>query len=310
MLNYKKLRQRDRALKALCGMGLIAFNALLKTFHEIIEEEYEARRKNKNRRRKVGGGGKPVLSCSAEKLMFILLYWKTYPTQDLLGVLFGQSQSWACKWIYRLIPLLEKALHQKMELPLRPAVSTMEELRRKCPELDFVIDGTERPIRRPKDKEKQKENYSGKKKRHTKKNIAVGGRNREEKGKVKVIFLGNTYPGKKHDKRSASGDNIPFPEGSHIEQDTGFVGYKKEGSTMAMPKKKPKGGELTAEEKANNKEISRRRIVIEHMFAGIKTFQIVHDVFRNKKEGMDDKALYLACGLYNLKLDCCQKMAA
>jgi hypothetical protein len=42
-----------------------------------------------------------------------------------------------------------------------------------CPDLEFIIDGTECPIRRPKSKTKQENDYSGKKKRHTVKNDVV-----------------------------------------------------------------------------------------------------------------------------------------
>ena len=89
-------------------------------------------------------------------------------------------------------------LHQ--ELPVRHAkpASTVEELYKRCPELKYVLDGTERPIQRPKDKQKQKENYSGKKKRHTIKNTILT--NKKDK---KIVYLGPTTEGKKHDKKMA-----------------------------------------------------------------------------------------------------------
>jgi len=71
--------------------------------------------------------------------------------------------------------MLEKTLGRKMVLPKRK-ISTLDELIEIFPEVrDLIIDGTERPIQRPKDNEKQKENYSGKKKRHTKKNTIISG---------------------------------------------------------------------------------------------------------------------------------------
>ena len=69
-----------------------------------------------------------------------------------------------------------------------------------------------------------------------------------------------------------------------------------------QPKKKPKGGELTEEEKESNKLISRVRIVVEHIIAGIKRLHIVKDVFRNIKEGYDDLVMRLACGLHNFRV--------
>ena len=55
------------------------------------------------------------------------------------------------------------------------------------------VDGTERPIRRAKDDETQKGNYSGKKKRHTKKNLVVSDERK------RVLVLTPTAAGKAHD---------------------------------------------------------------------------------------------------------------
>ncbi len=41
-----------------------------------------------------------------------------------------------------------------------------------------MIDGTERPIQRPQDQQKQKDDYSGKKKRHTCKHLILTDRER------------------------------------------------------------------------------------------------------------------------------------
>ncbi len=40
-------------------------------------------------------------------------------TQDVLGELFGMSQPVANKWIHRLLPILNQALADLGELPLR-----------------------------------------------------------------------------------------------------------------------------------------------------------------------------------------------
>jgi len=50
-----------------------------------------------------------------------------------------------------------------------------------------------------------------------------------------------------------------------------------------MPKKKPRGKELTDEEKAKNKVISSIRVRIEHVIGGIKRMRITTDKFRNKR---------------------------
>lgn len=162
-----------------------------------------------------------------------------------------------------------------------------------------VIDGTERRRQRPQDAELQKTDYSGKKKCHTKKNILV-----TTPSERKVRYLSPTYEGKKHDNAIADQEQFTFPEGIVLAQDTGFQGYAPEGVIICQPKKKPRGGELTEDEKARNTLISRLRIVVEHVIAGIKRCHIVKDLFRNTKANFDDLVMELACGLHNFRVDC------
>jgi len=96
---------------------------------------------------------------------------------------------------HKLASILEKALGRAMVLPERK-ISTMKELLEAFPDVrDLLIDGTERPIQRPKDNEKQKENYSGKKKMHTRKNIIISDK------KKRIGYVSPTMNGKKHDYR-------------------------------------------------------------------------------------------------------------
>jgi hypothetical protein len=80
-------------------------------------------------------------------------------------------------------------------------------------------------------------------------------------------------------------------------------GYEPEGVTTYQPMKKPKGKELTAEQKQNNKELSKERIGVEHSIGSIKFFRIAHDTLRNFRTGFDDPAMETACGLHNWHLE-------
>ncbi len=113
----------------------------------------------------------------------------------------------------------------------------------------------------------------------------------------------DTVFGKKHDKRLADEAGYTVPEGSLLYQDTGFQGFSIEGVTIIQPKKKPKGGELTSEEKENNRLISSIRIRIEHAIGGVKRFRIVKDKIRNWKAGFRDAVMETCCGLHNLRLN-------
>jgi hypothetical protein len=82
-----------------------------------------------------------------DKLLFILVYFKTYPLQEVQATLFGMSQGQANEWIHRLSEVLQAALGEQLHLPAREAAS-LESLLAECESHSFVIDGTERPTQR------------------------------------------------------------------------------------------------------------------------------------------------------------------
>ena len=53
-----------------------------------------------------------------------------------------------------------------------------------------------------------------------------------------------------------------------------------------------------------NSIISKSRIVVENVIAGVKRCRILKDTFRNTKEGFSDLAIEVACGLHNLRIEC------
>jgi hypothetical protein len=286
------------------GMPLHEFELLLVRFRQAWLEAEAERASRPDRQRAPGAGRKPALGSVNEMLVFILVYVRQYPTQDLMGVLCGRSQSWVCEWVHRLLPLLQQAMGKEDLLPLRDATASLDSLLRRCPELEFILDGTERPVQRPQDEPKQRETYSGKKKRHTVKNIIVTRKTTKE-----VVFTGKTLPGSTHDKRAVDESRLKFPRGSLVFQDTGFQGHAPPGVEVIQPKKKPIGHELSEEEKTRNREISRERIGVEHSIGGVKVFRIVRDVFRNRRLGCDDLVMEIACGLHNHRMRHMKKAA-
>lgn len=116
-----------------------------------------------------------------------------------------------------------------------------------------------------------------------------------------VKYLGAVHEGKKHDKKICDEEGTRLPEGADLYRDSGFQGHEVPGATVHQPTKKPRGGRLTDEQKEANRLISSIRVVIEHIIAGVKRCRIVKDVFRSTKEGFDDLAMELACGLHNFR---------
>ena len=119
-----------------------------------------------------------------------------------------------------------------------------------------------------------------------------------------VKYLGATHEGKKHDKKICNEEGTAFPDGAGLYRDTGYQGHELPNVTVYQPKKKPPNGKLSYEDKENNRLIASIRVVIEHIISGIKRCRAVKDVFRNTKEGYDDVAMELACGLHNYRSHC------
>ena len=298
MISSAELKQVPQVFKSFTGLTLSAFAELLPAFEAAYEQElaHRDRERVQPRQRQRGGGRSGALPRIEDKLVFILVYFRFYPVQILQGYLFGLSQPQANDWIHRLAPLLNAALGREQPLPARHA-RDISEILSACPGLEFIIDGTERPIRRPLDGQRQEQHYSGKKKRHTVKNNLI-----TDKRTRKVKGLSPTVEGKIHDKKLADDQEIVYPPGSTLWKDTGFQGYEPVGVQTQQPKKKPKGGQLTPAEKAQNSDISRERIGVEHSIRGVKVFAIAREVFRNLKAGFDDLVMETACGLHNLRL--------
>lgn len=309
-MNISRALKDNRLMKAVTGMSVNELQELAKDFVRKFEKEkqskYKEGLKKGKRKRKPGGGRTGQLKTTNEKLFFILLYFKCYPTFDLLGLMFDLNRSNANRNVQKLLPILEKTLGEVMVLPKRK-IHTIKELFEIFPEVHHLfLDATERPIPRPKDKDKQKENYSGKKKRHTKKNTVIADEDKQ------IRYLGPTIEGKKHDYGGFK-DEFPtvpppkLPDDSWIYTDLGYVGIEKDFPwlNVIMPKKKPKGEELTEDEKVINKWISSVRVKVEHAIGGVKRFGIVSDIFRNKIKKLDDKIMEISCGLWNYHLLCC-----
>lgn len=245
---------------------------------------------------KDGGGSKHTLDAMEKKLFFALFCLKCYPTLDLAGFYFGVNRSQPFRWTKVLLPILEKTLGHEIVLPKRQ-ISSPEEFEKEFPEIkDLFIDGTERPIQRPKKNKKQSKHYSGKKKRHSRKNIVVSD------DKRKILILTPAKYGKARGKKllDKSGLLPNMPEDIAIWTDTGFTGINRK--NFMMPKKKPKGKSLTLWEKSENKIISGIRALSEHAINGPKRFRVISDIFRNRRAGMDDKVMLITCGLWNYHL--------
>jgi DDE superfamily endonuclease/Helix-turn-helix of DDE superfamily endonuclease len=240
MVTYSELQSNRRQFLALTGLTVPEFQTLLPAFTRSYRRLHppEKTMAGQPRQRPPGGGRRGALPGAEQKLLFILVYLKAYPLQALMGELFGLSQPRVNAWIHRLLPVLQQALAEAGALPERDP-GHFAQAQPSCPqEPELIIDGTDRRRQRPKNPEKQAAHYTGKKKAHTDKNVAV-----VDAPSKRVGFLSQTYAGRTHDKRIADQEGISYPPGTVLYKDTGFQGYEPAGTQTRQAKKKatPRG---------------------------------------------------------------------
>ncbi len=234
MLTYDELQHHSRKFLALTGLTPKEFQTLLPVFEQAYARKYPAHQTHvgKKRKRQMGGGRKSALDSVEQKLLFVLVYQKTYPVQTLLGELFDLSQSRTNDWIHRLLPILKEALGDLGVLPERDPQQFARHEKQQGGLHNYIIDGTERRRQRPKNPEKQALHYSGKKKTHSDKNVVITHRRTKRVG-----YLSQTYAGKTHDKKVADNEPVKYPRGSKLHKDTAFQGYEPPGCRTYQPKK-------------------------------------------------------------------------
>ncbi len=164
-------------------------------------------------------------------------------------------------------------------------MKTQEEVKEYFPGFMAFVDCTEQQIPRPEDKIRRKLYYSGKKKKHTVKNLYKVNKNEIILYKTKYKQMGKRYNYKIYKK------NHPIaPKKVENVLDLGFLGVEKDypEQISSLPIKKKKGDqELTLEEKEDNRIHSKKRIIVEHDICRIKKYRIMSYVFRNRLRKYD-----------------------
>jgi len=234
MLTYEELKNNARKFVSLTSLTLEEFDFLLPAFERAYLKAYPVSKTmtGKKRERKAGGGRKGSLASIEQKLLFALVYQKSYPVQSIMGELFGMGQSQANEWIHNLLPILKQALDNLGYEPERDPKKFKKSEQDQKDATDSIIDGSERRRQRPKQAEKQVLHYSGKKKIQTDKNVII-----VTAKKKRVSYLSQSYPGKMHDKKVADTEKISYPKHIALHKDTGFQGYEPKVRKLYQPKK-------------------------------------------------------------------------
>jgi IS5 family transposase len=161
-----------------------------------------------------------------------------------------------------------------------------------------VVDVSEHEIERP--KKKQKSCYSGKQGYHTLKSQVVADQKSEQ------IICVRCEKGRVHDFRLWKESKIGLNKEIKILGDKGYQGIQKIHQNSQIPHKKKKKEKLSKEQKKANRQLSQRRIVIEHIHRRLKIFRILSSRYRNRRRRFGLR-LNLIAGIYNYELRYRQK---
>ena len=265
--------RRSASFPRLTGVSVATFDEMLSQLNGPWTK-VQARKAKPGRPWETGG--------LEDHLLILLIYYRCYVTQEFIGFFYNVHKSAICRAVQCIESLAKPLFGVKRE----PRISRKEAEA-------LIIDCTEQPIHRPGDDAVQKAHYSGKKKRHTLKTELIV----TEKGRIASVSP--SHPGSRHDlsvRRGGPG----LPKGARAYGDSAYQGYGKEHKAIDYPYKKPRGGELSEEEKEYNKGLSRFRVRVEHKIGQVKRFRIVSGRFRNPRRTHFTKTSIIA-GIVNME---------
>ncbi len=267
-------RHSAQTIKALFGLKpKVLAEVLFLTLPE-LENQRTTRLQNRptRKRRFHERDGRPREVKPFQKVLMGLLYLRHNTSHEVVGRLFSRSADTSENAFVEVLPVLKRLFpNEKWEAEKRYGrsneqwtPSTVERV---------IVDSFETYVPRPSNNERQKRLYSGKKKRHTVKTQIYT----DQQGGI--LSVGKAYRGPKADikiyeeepiaellkEQPRMGDKA-YCDGKHPEIET--------------PMKKPKGKELSAEQKAANKELSKKRVRVEHGIRRAKGWRIVRDEYR------------------------------
>ena len=288
VLNYSDMKKNESIFRGFTGVTVEEFEELERKAEPIWVEKEKKRLARKERMREEGGGRNQALDFQNQLLM-TLVWMKLYLVLNALGYLFGVDKSSASRYIARMRVVLREVGEETLGWPeqeRRGHGRKLEQIWGENPDLFAYVDATEQRIQRSKDKEKQKKDYSGKKKAHTRKTQIVV----NEDGVVRDVS--ESTEGSLHDRKhfTHSGVSEKIPVETIVAGDSGYQGIQRDlpDHSVITPFKNSKHHPLTDEQKLLNQEFSSGRIIVENTLAQFKHFEILSQRFRHSVDIYDD----------------------
>lgn len=210
-LSYNNLKKHPRNFRDITGLKVEEFEKIVKK----VRPEWE-----KVEKQKKCHGRKSQLPTLEDKILCVILYYRSYMTHRFLGYLFNLHNANICRLLKKMEPLLARKVTIKKDRTLTP-----ERI------LKILADVTEQPMQRPKESKKRKKSYSGKKKTTTMKTEIVI----EESGQI--LSVSRSHRGRIHDFKIRKQERM-LPVDSIKYADSGYQGWQKLQKNVVIPYKK------------------------------------------------------------------------
>lgn len=301
ILRYNHLMNHPKVFLAMTGLHPPEFIEMVTEVRPLLQHAQKTRLLRPDRRRQIGAGH-PFELSPTDQILLTVVWLRVYPTQVVLGFLFGVNEATVSRCIQRVLPVLERNGRDGMRMPDpgRKRRPQLDDLLRATPELAVVIDSFEQRVQRPLERSEADTYYSGKKKQHTlKAQIAVD----EQTGEIVAISQSVKGPTADLTLLKASGLITELPEGVGGIGDLGYVGIDKllPKGLGATGRKKKRGQPRSQEDIEYNTAFSRRRIIVENTIGRMKHYQSIDQADRNHRKNHHQRVVAVA-GLANRQI--------
>ena len=283
IMRYPHLTRHPNVFYAVTGLRKAEFDELLDDVLPRYAQAEEDRLERPDRERALGAGH-PFELSDRDHILLTVVWLRVYPTHEVLGYLFGVSDSTVSRVLRRVLPVLETAGRDTMRMPDpgKKRRRSLDDLLHDTPELAVVIDSLEQRVQRPRDRDEANGYYSGKKKQHTlKSQVAVD----ETTGQV--VDVSDSVPGPMADLNLLEQSHLMdrLPPGVGGIGDLAYIGIAKlhPDGLGASPRRKPRGKPRPPEDVAYNTAFSRRRIIVEHTIGRMRRYQSITQTDRNHR---------------------------
>jgi hypothetical protein len=278
LMRYEYLSDHPRVFRSMTGLTVSEFDQTVVEV-EPLYEATEWERLARPDRLRAPGAGHPFELDYRDSLLLTLIWLRQYPTGEVLGYFFGVSEPTARRTVKRMLLALEAAGRATFRWPNRKRGRSLLGILEDCPELAVIIDSFGQRIRRPKEREKARKHYSGKKKQITRKTqVCVDWDGH-------ICHVSESVPGPTAAitllKETQLMETLPPGVGAWGDSAYQGMGSLHPQGLGANPRRKPRGKPRPVEDKMYNTAFARERIIVEHRIGHLRHFQALQQMYRH-----------------------------